>query len=200
MAKVLIGVKVGMTNMIDSQGAVKAVTLIQAAPNTVSSIKTTDEDGYEAIQLAHGEDTSANKAQIGQFKQLKLKPANLAEFRVEHELGVGDTIDVSAFEEGDNIKATAISRGKGFAGTIKRHNFHRGPKTHGSRNYRKPGSIGSMYPQKIFKGKKMAGRMGGTTVTVRNLRVALVDKENDLIGIAGAVPGPKKGIVKLEAI
>jgi large subunit ribosomal protein L3 len=200
VAKVLIGVKVGMTNVITSDGTAKAVTLVKAAPNIVSAVKTNDRDGYASIQLSQGQDKNISKPQAGQVKALKIKPKRVAEFRVEHELKTGDTIDVSTFAEGDVVKVTGISKGKGFSGTIKRHNFHRGPKTHGSRNYRKPGSIGSMYPQKVFKGKKMAGRMGAEQVTVRNLKVALIDAENEVIGISGAVPGPRRGTIKIEAI
>ena len=200
MAKVLIGVKVGMTNIISNDGTAKAVTLIKASQNTVTDVKTMDRDGYESIQLSQGQDKHISKPQAGHVKSLKLSPKRVAEFRVEHELKTGDIVDVATFEEGDVVKVTGISKGKGFSGTIKRHNFHRGPKTHGSRNYRKPGSIGSMYPQKVFKGKKMAGRMGAEQVTVRNLKVALIDAENEVIGISGAVPGPRRGTIKIEAI
>jgi large subunit ribosomal protein L3 len=125
----------------------------------------------------------------------------LREFRIkEHdsELKVGDEITVSDFEVGELINVTSISKGKGWAGTIKRHNFHRGRKTHGGQSYRRPGSIGSMYPQKIFKGKKMAGQMGHTQVTVRNLKVLLVDGENNVLGVKGAVPGPRQSIVEVR--
>jgi large subunit ribosomal protein L3 len=123
------------------------------------------------------------------------------EFRIDEiseDLKLGDQVSIENFEIGDAVHVTATSKGKGWAGTIKRHNFHRGRKTHGGGSYRRPGSIGSMYPQKIFKGKKMAGQMGHEQVTVRNLKVALVDNENNLIGVTGAVPGPRKGIVLLK--
>lgn len=200
MAKALLGTKIGMTSIILPDGGTKAVTLIQATPNTVTRLKTADSDGYQAVQLAAGTAKAMAKPQAGQLAKLKLQPRRLAEFRLASDLAVGDTIEVGAFAEGDTVKVTGISKGKGFAGTIKRHNFHRGPKTHGSRNYRKPGSIGSMYPQKIFKGKKMAGRLGGTTVSVRNLKVALVDSQQHVIGLLGAVPGPRRGAVKIEAL
>jgi large subunit ribosomal protein L3 len=115
-----------------------------------------------------------------------------------NELTIGDTLTADSFSIGDSVNVTSTSKGKGFAGTIKRHNFHRGRKTHGGRSYRRPGSIGSMYPQKIFKGKKMAGRMGHDQVTVRNLKVALIDTELNVIGVTGAVPGPRKGIVMIK--
>lgn len=201
MVKALIGTKIGMASIMLEDGATKAVTLIQATPNTVTQVKTTDSDGYQAVQLGQGEVKSLAKPRAGQVKDLKIKPKRLAEFRVDSDnLKPGDLIEVAAFNEGDAVKVTAISKGKGFAGTIKRHNFHRGPKTHGSRNYRRPGSIGSMYPQKIFKGKKMAGRMGHSQTTVRNLKVALIDPQQHLIGIFGAVPGPRRGTVRIEAV
>jgi large subunit ribosomal protein L3 len=111
---------------------------------------------------------------------------------------IGESISADSFVVGDTVQVTGTSKGKGFAGTIKRHNFHRGRKTHGGRSYRRPGSIGSMYPQKIFKGKKMAGQMGHEQVTVKNLKVALVDTELNIIGVVGAVPGPRKGIVLVK--
>ena len=113
---------------------------------------------------------------------------------------VGDKIGTDTFEVGDKVRVQAVSKGKGFAGTIKRHNFSRGPKTHGSHNYRAPGSIGAGYPQHVFKGQKMAGRMGSDTVTVRNLEVMYIDSKNNIIGIKGAIPGPKKGLVRVQGI
>jgi large subunit ribosomal protein L3 len=125
----------------------------------------------------------------------------MCEIRVDElpeELKVGEKISADLFSEGDIVSATGTSKGKGFAGTIKRHNFHRGRKTHGGRSYRRPGSIGSMYPQKIFKGKRMAGQMGAEKVTVKNLKIALVDNEHSVIGVFGAVPGPRKSLVILK--
>ena len=133
----------------------------------------------------------------GHVKSAKVSPKYIREFRVEElpaDLSVGGTIDVSAFALGDHVSATGTSKGKGFAGTVKRHNFNTSKSTHGGNgNVRKPGSIGSMYPQKVFKGKRMAGRMGHDQVTVKNLEVAYVDLANNLIGLKGAVPGPRKG-------
>jgi len=125
----------------------------------------------------------------------------LREFRIDElpeDMNVGDTLAADVFSVGDKVHAVGVSKGKGFAGTIKRHNFHRGRKTHGGQSYRRPGSIGSMYPQHIFKGKKMAGRMGHDRVTVRNLTVALVDAEKNVIGITGAIPGPRQGLVLIR--
>ena len=134
-------------------------------------------------------------------KPAETTPKYIREFRVDElpaDLKVGDTIDVSQFELGDVVSATGTSKGKGWAGTIKRHNFHRGRKTHGGGSYRRPGSIGSMYPQRIFRGKKMAGQMGHEQVSVKNLKIALVDTELNVIGVTGAVPGPRKGIVLVQ--
>jgi large subunit ribosomal protein L3 len=131
-------------------------------------------------------------------------PMVVREFRIagdlEEGLGVGSELKADVFSVGDEVQVTGTSKGKGFAGTIKRHNFKRGRKTHGGRSYRRPGSIGSMYPQKIFKGKRMAGRMGHDQVTVKNLKIALVDTELGVIGVSGAVPGPRKGIIVLQEV
>ena len=142
-----------------------------------------------------------SKAQQGHFKAAGALPKIIREFRVDEiteDLKVGEKVSPEVFSVGDTVDVVATSKGKGWAGTIKRHNFHRGRKTHGGGSYRRPGSIGSMYPQKIFKGKKMAGQMGAERVTIKNLKVALVDTENNVIGIAGAVPGPRKGIVLVK--
>lgn len=198
--KALITRKVGMTSTINEDGAAIAVTLLSAAPNVVTQIKTAETDGYTAVQL--GTETSKHgKAQAGHFKPSKIMPKITREFRLDEiaeDLKVAETLTAEVFSVGDMVNVTGISKGKGFAGTIKRHNFHRGRKTHGGRSYRRPGSIGSMYPQKIFKGKKMAGQMGHEQVTVQNLRVALVDTELNVIGVVGAVPGPRKGIVIIK--
>jgi len=141
------------------------------------------------------------KASTGHFKASKATPKVVREFRVdefEEGLVVGSVLDIDVFEVGDEVNVTGTSKGKGFAGTIKRHNFKRGRKTHGGRSYRRPGSIGSMYPQKIFKGKKMSGQMGGDRVTVANLIVSLIDQENKIIGVSGAVPGPRKGLIIIK--
>lgn len=199
--KALITRKVGMTSVIDENGEVIAVTLLSASPNTVTQIKNNETDGYEAVALGYGEDKKAGKTAKGQFKGVGIMPKIIREFRVKEfpaELKVGDKISADFFNVGDSVDVTGISKGKGFAGTIKRHNFQRGRKTHGGMSYRRPGSIGSMYPQHILKGKKMAGQMGASRVTVKRLRVALIDNENSLIGIQGAVPGPRKGLVLLR--
>ena len=198
--KALLGTKIGMTQIISEDGVAVPVTLIQAGPVTVTQVKSVETDGYTAVQVAYGEGKNLSKAVAGHVKPASVTPKELREFRVE-ELGetkVGDTWDVTEFELGEFVDATGISKGKGWTGTIKRHNFKRHRKTHGGKgNTRKVGSIGSMYPQKIFKGKRMAGHMGAEQVTVKNLQVAYISAADNLIGVKGAVPGPKKGLIVL---
>lgn len=198
--KALIGRKLGMTQVFDENGAMVPVTLVEAGPCTVTQVRTTEKDGYRAVQLGFGSAKKLSKAQAGHFKASKSSPAHCREVRLseDEELSVGDSITAAEFAVGDVITASGTSKGKGFAGTIKRHNFHRGPKTHGSRSYRGPGSIGSMYPQNIWKGKKMAGRMGHDTVTTKNLVVQHVDPDKNLIAVKGALPGANKSIVFLK--
>jgi large subunit ribosomal protein L3 len=201
--KALIARKVGMTSAINDNGVVEAMTLLVVAPNTITYVKDIEKDGYLAVQLGAEDKKKATKALQGHFKKSNVLPKITREIRINEiseELSVGQQYGADVFSVGDVVKVTAKSKGKGFAGTIKRHNFQRGRKTHGGRSYRRPGSIGSMYPQKIFKGKRMAGQMGSENVTIRNLQVALVDAENKIIGIKGAVPGPRKGIVIIQEI
>lgn len=197
--KALLGTKIGMTQIISEDGRTVPVTLIQAGPVTVTQVKSVETDGYNAVQVAYGEGKNLSKAVAGHTKTAKVTPKHIREFRVDElpaDLKVGDVIDVTNFVLGDLVQATGTSKGKGFAGTVKRHNFNTSKSTHGGNgNVRKPGSIGSMYPQKVFKGKRMAGRMGGDRVTVKNLEVAYVDASSHLIGLKGAVPGPKKGLI-----
>lgn len=200
--KALITRKVGMTSTIGEDGVVQAVTLLSASPCVITQVKTDETDGYTAVQLGLESAKNMGKAQAGHFKPSKVQPKIVREFRideVDESIKVGEAISADVFEPGDVISVTGTSKGKGFAGTIKRHNFHRQRKTHGGKgNTRKPGSIGSMYPQHIFKGTKMAGQMGAEQVTVRNLKVAFVDTELGVIGVTGAVPGPRKGIVLIK--
>ncbi len=191
-----------MTSVIDEGGSYVGVTLLKATPNTIMQIKTNELDGYEAVQMGFEETKKPSKASAGHAKKAGTSSKVLREFRLAEpeELSVGSKVEASSFEVGDHVDATGISKGKGFAGTIKRHNFHRGRKTHGGRSYRRPGSIGSMYPQNIKPGKKMAGQMGHEQVTIKNLKVALVDNELGVIGIAGAIPGPNKTIVLLKGV
>ena len=196
--KALITRKVGMTSTIAEDGVVQAVTLLSVAEHTVFTHKTDEKDGYTAVQVGMRPPRSSARASAGHVKAAKVMPKIIREFRIAEiteELNVGSKISADVFSVGDIVHVTGTSKGKGWAGTIRRHNFHRGRKTHGGGSYRRPGSIGSMYPQHIFKGKKMAGQMGHEQVTVRNLKVALVDTELGVIGVTGAVPGPRKGIV-----
>jgi large subunit ribosomal protein L3 len=200
--KALITRKVGMTSTIAEDGVVQAVTLLSASPCVITQVKTDDVDGYTAVQLGTEEAKHMGKAQAGHFKNAKIQPKLVREFRIEEvdeTIKVGETLSADVFLPGDTVQVTGTSKGKGFAGTIKRHNFHRQRKTHGGKgNTRKPGSIGSMYPQHIFKGTKMSGQMGAEQVTVRNLRIAFVDTDLGVIGVTGAVPGPRKGIVLIK--
>lgn len=199
--KALITRKLGMASVISENGAAIPVTLLAAEPNTITQIKNQEKDGYQAIQVGTGNSKKLGKAQAGHFKASKATPKITREFRVDEiteEMKVGEQLNADLFSVGEVVDATGVSKGKGFAGTIKRHNFHRGRKTHGGRSYRRPGSIGSMYPQKIFKGKKMAGQMGHVQVTVKGLKIALVEPEMNVIGVLGAVPGPRKGIVIIK--
>lgn len=199
--KALLGTKIGMTQIISKDGVATPVTLIQAGPVTVTQVKSVESDGYNAVQVAYGEGKNLSKAVAGHTKPAQVTPKHIREFRVAdlpEDLKVGDKIDVNQFELGDVVNATGTSKGKGFAGTVKRHNFNTSKKTHGGNgNVRKPGSIGSMYPQKVFKNKRMAGRMGHDQVTVKNLVVAYLDPTNNLIGLRGAVPGPNKGLIEI---
>lgn len=201
--KMILGTKIGMTQVIGDDGVLVPVTLIQAGPVTVTQVKTVETDGYNAVQVGYGQGKNLSNAVAGHVKKTGvegLSPKVLREVRVDatEESKLGDTLSVEAFELGESVNVTGTSKGKGFAGGIKRHNFSRSKKTHGGNgNVRKPGSIGSMYPQKVFKGKRMSGRMGHDQVTVKNLIVAYIDPETNLIGLKGAVPGPKKGIVQI---
>ncbi len=199
--KTLLGTKIGMTQILGEDGAATAVTLVKAGPVTVTQVKTVEKDGYTAVQLGYGEGKNLSNAVTGHVKNAGITPKHLQEVRVgdSDEMKVGDQFDVSLFTIGDNVDVTGVSKGKGFAGTIKRHNYNRQRKTHGGKgDTRKVGSIGSMYPQKVFKGKTMAGRMGHEQVTVKNLTVMYVDAKEGVIGLKGAVPGPRRGMVRIR--
>jgi large subunit ribosomal protein L3 len=201
--KGIIGKKIGMTQIFDDEsGVVTAVTVIEAGPCPVVQVKTEETDGYEAVQLAFESvaERKITKPELGHLKKAGVEAhRHLVEFRGRSELVLGESVTVEAFEPGDTIKVSGIGIGKGFAGTIKRHRFHRGPKTHGSHNIRKPGSIGaSATPSRVFKGMKMAGRLGGKKVTQVGLKVHQIDPELNLLLVKGAVPGPKNGIVEIR--
>jgi large subunit ribosomal protein L3 len=202
--KALLGTKIGMTQIIQEDGVATPVTIIQAGPCTVTQIKTTEKDGYQAVQLGFAEGKNLNNSVKGHVKASGATPKFIREFRnieTTEDLVVGKQIDVTSFAAGDSVDVTGTSKGKGFAGNVKRNNFNTSKKTHGGKGYaRKPGSIGSMYPQKVFKGKRMAGRMGAEQVTIKNLVITLIDKENNLIAVKGAVPGPRRSLVMIGGV
>jgi large subunit ribosomal protein L3 len=201
--KGIVGRKLGMTQVFDEEtGAVTPVTVIQAGPCPVVAVRTQDADGYDAVQLAYDEvpERKLTKPKLGYLSKHGIGPhLRLIEIRGPSELTPGETVTVDSFEAGDRVKVSGVSIGKGFAGTIKRHNFSRGPTSHGSHNLRKPGSIGaSATPSRVFKGMRMAGHMGATRVTQVGLRVHAVDPEDNLLLVKGAVPGPKNAIVEVR--
>lgn len=202
--KGIVGRKLGMTQVFDSEtGAMTAVTVIQAGPCPVVQVKTVDTDGYDAVQLAFGpvEERKLAKGEIGHLAKAEVAPhRHLVEMRGPSGLSVGETVTVEEFEPGEPVKVSGLSVGKGFQGTIKRHGFTRGPVTHGSHNVRGPGSIGaSAYPSRVFKGTRMAGRMGNARVTQPGLVVHEIDTDRNLLLIRGSVPGPKRGIVEVRS-
>jgi large subunit ribosomal protein L3 len=217
--KALLGKKLGMTQLFSEDGNVLRVTLIEAGPCTVTQIKTNDTNGYNAVQIGFGDAKHQPKPQKGHLVAANVNAKTLQEVRFKDidpshadaktlqadldaamALEIGSKIDVTTFEVGDIIQVTGTSKGKGFAGVIKRHNFSRGRMTHGSHQHRGHGSIGSGYPEHVFKGIKMAGRMGGDKVTTKNLKVVVVNPELNIIGVVGAVPGPKSGTVMVRGI
>jgi len=204
--KGIVGKKLGMTRVFDAEtGVVTPVTVIEAAPCPVVQVKTADAHGYDAVQIAYDEvaERKLTKPKAGHLKKHDVDGAyrHLLELRGQSELIVGENVTVEAFQPGEKIKVTGVSHGKGFAGTIKRHNFHRGPKTHGSHNIRKPGSIGaSATPSRVFRGMKMAGRMGGKRVTQVGLVIHEIDAERNLLLVKGAVPGPTNGFVEVREV
>jgi large subunit ribosomal protein L3 len=203
--KGILGRKLGMTQIFDPEtGNVDAVTVIEAGPCPVVTVRTQAADGYEAVQLAFEpvRDRKLSKGELGHLRKAGVGGhRHLVEFRGATELQPGETVTVEAFAPGDRVKVSGISIGKGFQGTIKRHNFSRGPMSHGSHNIRKPGSVGaSATPSRVFKGKKMAGQMGAARVTQSGLVVHEVDPERNLLLVRGSVPGPKSGLVEIRGV
>ncbi len=201
--KALLGTKLGMTQILAEDGTLTPVTILSAGPCIITQVKTVEKDGYNALQVALGGGKNISKPVQGHVAKAskEIMPRFMKEFRDmkledEEQMKPGSSFDVSQFEVGDTVKVTGTSKGKGFAGTVKRHNFATSASTHGGNGMvRRPGSIGSMYPQKVFKGKRMAGQMGAEQVTVSGLQIAFIDTEKNLLGVKGAVPGPKKGNV-----
>jgi large subunit ribosomal protein L3 len=201
--KGILGRKLGMTQVFDPEsGVVAPVTVIEAGPCPVVQVKTPESDGYAAVQLAFEPvaDRKLSKGERGHLKRAGAGPhRHLVEFRGDSELQVGETVTVETFAPGDEIKVSGVSIGKGFQGTVKRHNFGRGPVSHGSHNVRKPGSIGaSATPSRVFKGMRMAGHMGAARVTQVGLVVHEVDADRNLLLVKGSVPGPKSGLVEIR--
>lgn len=203
MQKAIIGKKIGMTQIFDAEGKVVPVTVIEAGPCNVIQKKTIETDGYEAVQLGFGEvkEKHVNKALKGHFAKSGVAVKKvLKEFRLDEiTLNVGDEVKADVFAAGECVDVTGISKGKGYAGTVKRWGTHRGPMTHGSGYHRGPGSMGACSsPSRVFKGKRLAGHLGCEKVTVQNLDVVRVDMDRNLILVKGAIPGPKGGIVTIK--
>jgi len=197
----LIGRKIGVTQVFQADGTMVAVSVVAVEPNTVTRLRTTERDGYTAVQLGAEPSKRLTKPEAGQLKDLP-QVARIREFRVDavgdysvgQQIGLGDL-----FAEGDLVDITGISKGKGFAGHIKRHHFHRGPKTHGSDHHRAPGSIGpGTTPGRVYKGMKMAGHMGDERVTVKKVKVVRLDADRNLILVKGSVPGPRNSVVLVK--
>lgn len=220
MKKAILATKLGMTQIFNPDGVVVPVTVLEAGPCAVTLIRTVENDGYSAVQVGFGDKKEkivkkdatgrkqvrcrhgANKSEMGLFAKAGVSPKRyLREFKFENagDYSLGDVIKADIFQEGDKVDATAISKGKGFQGAIKRFGQHRGPMTHGSKFHRHQGSNGACSsPSRVFKGKGMPGRMGGVRVTTQNLEVVRVDAENNLLLVKGSVPGPKKGLVTIK--
>ena len=199
----ILAKKLGMTQRFTEEGRVERVTVLEAGPCPVTGIRTHEGDGYEAVQLGFGgaREKAITKGELGHLKKAGAPPLRtLVEFRDEAgELTVGDVVTVEAFEVGQHVKVSGTGKGKGFAGTIKRHNFHAGPKSHGSHNVRAPGSIGaSATPSRVFKGIKGPGRMGGKRVTQKGLTIVELIADQNLMLVRGSVPGPKGGTVEVR--
>ncbi|MEJ7753916.1 MAG: 50S ribosomal protein L3 [Candidatus Limnocylindrales bacterium] len=196
----ILGRKVGMTQIFAEDGTMVPVSVVSVEPNTVTALRTVERDGYTAVQVGAGTARKLTKPRLGQLKGLP-RVRNAREFRLDDASGyeIGQTLDVSLFTAGDSVDVTGISKGKGFAGTIKRHHFRRGPETHGSDSHRQPGSIGGgTSPGKVFKGTPMAGRMGNDRVTVKQAQIVRVDAERALLLVKGPVPGPRNSLIMVR--
>jgi large subunit ribosomal protein L3 len=204
MTKGILGRKIGMTQVFAENGDLIPVTVVQAAGNVVLQVKSVETDGYESVQLGFEDkrEKLANKPEKGHVAKANTAPKRfIRELRGVNlgEYGVGQEVKVDIFAEGEIVDVTGISKGKGFQGVIKRHGQSRGPMAHGSRYHRRPGSMGPVAPNRVFKGKKLAGRMGGEQVTVQNLQIVKVDAERNLLLIKGNVPGAKKALLKIKS-
>jgi large subunit ribosomal protein L3 len=199
MTKFILGKKAGMTRIFDKAGKMVPVTVIEAGPAVVTQIKTLEKDGYAAVQIGYGKAKKINKPRAGHVKGLG-NIRHIREFQIDGKISykVGDKIDVSVFAEGDMVKASGISKSKGFAGGMKRHGFAGGPASHGQKHSaRERGSVGPRFPEHVVKGVRMPGRMGGTRSTMRKLTVMGIDKENNLLALKGAIPGRKGTLIEV---
>ena len=202
----LITRKLGMVSVIGDGGQMVPLTLLEASPNTILQIKTADRDGYWSLQLGYGQKRKIAKPQLGHLKASGAKPpAACREIRLanapDEDIKVGGQLTVDLFSVGDPVEVIGKAKGRGFAGVMKRHNFKSQRKSHGAKGYtRRPGSIGSMYPQRVMKGKKMAGRLGGQRVTLSGLKIGLVDAERGVLGVVGGLPGPRKSLVIVRQV
>ncbi|QNB48456.1 50S ribosomal protein L3 [Thermanaerosceptrum fracticalcis] len=204
MVKAILGTKLGMTQIFDETGKAIPVTVIEAGPCVVVQKKTAENDGYNAIQVGFGEvkEQDLNKPLKGHFAKGQIKPLRyLKEFRVDdaNAYNIGQEIKADVFSSGEWVDVTGLTKGKGFAGGIKRHGFHRGPMKHGSKYHRRPGSLGAKGPARVFLGRKLPGRLGREQVTVQKLLVVKVDPERNLLLVRGAIPGPKKSLVTIKS-
>jgi large subunit ribosomal protein L3 len=199
----ILAKKLGMTQVFQEDGSVARVTVLQAGPCPVTAIRTPERDGYEAVQLAFGQtkEKHLTKAELGHLKKVDAPPLrHVVEFRDEAgELQLGESVTVESFEAGQRVKISGVSKGKGFQGTIKRHNFASGPKSHGSHNVRAPGSIGaSAWPARVMKGIRGPGQMGNKRVTQKGLEIVSIDAKENLLLVRGSVPGPRGGVVEVR--
>jgi len=201
--KVILGIKVGMTQIFDEDGTAIPVSVVEAGPCTVLQKKTADSDGYDAVQVGfyNLKENKANQPLKGHFKKANVKPLRfIREFKMDNvdNYEVGQDITVDLFQADDIVDVVGTSKGKGFAGGVKRHNFARGSMGHGSKYHRRPGSLAAKGPARVFKGRKLPGRLGGERVTVQGLKVVKVYPERNLILIKGSIPGPNKGLVMIK--
>ncbi len=203
MTKAILARKIGMTQIFDEQGYAVPVTVLEAGPCHVTQVKSVASDGYNSIQIGFKEqkEQRVNRPMRGHFKRSSVKPCRwLREFRVSDisEYPPGRELRADIFSPGDHVDVSAVSRGKGFAGSIKRLGFARGPRTHGSHYHRGPGSLGAVDPARVFRGRLLPGRMGGRRRTVQNLRVVQADGEKNILLVRGSVPGPRGGLVEVK--
>lgn len=198
----ILAKKLGMTQLFQEDGSVARVTVLEAGPCPVTAVRTADADGYDAVQLAFGaiKEKNLSKAERGHLAKADAGPLrHVREFRGETGANLGDTLTVEQFEIGDTLKVAGTSKGKGFQGTVKRHNFSRGPVSHGSHNVRAPGSIGaSAWPARVMKGIRGPGQMGNKRITQKGLEVVRIDADRNLLIVRGSVPGPKNGLVEVR--